>query len=351
MSSPLSALSSGSNGVPAVFPEQSNSVSLNIDNTSTAFEHNVDTSMDEANGCRTSFVSRQTQATESLAKMQDTINSLTIQLTVLAARMCTPNDADNLEALNAEYLQKDTLLKTLLSTKSSIEKANAASLKYVQATVDPTAPIKVSSICPSNLPHLQWVGEVHEPSAHVFPDAAACLTRFQNVMYAHRLDFDTNYDRLILSQMSHIQLTWYNVEFQQNARAAGISVPTWTMFKNEFLARFGTTVDEDRADCALQLVNIKLTKGESLFSFIDRFNDLRRRAVDQCLPAPVLVDKFLHALPREFADKVITSRLSYQKLRNLTLTLLCVYLENCTMICTRIKVFLVLVLLLVLLLP
>jgi transposase InsO family protein len=273
----------------------------------------LDASMEESSGSAASFVDRQVQAEESLRSMQDTINQLTIELTILAARLSSPLSGDNLDDFQAEYLQKDSVLKAVIATKALIEKSNADSVKYARAVVDPKAPIKVSSVCPNNMPYLQWVGEVHEPNAHIFIDAAACLTRFQNVMYAHRLDFDTNYERLVLSQMSQAQLTWYEVEFHQNARAAGIASPTWLMFKNEFLSRFGTTVDEDRAACARSLVDIKLAKGESLFAFIDRFNDLRRRAVDQCLPASILVDKFLHALPTEFADKVITSRLSLPK--------------------------------------
>jgi hypothetical protein len=210
MSSPLSAfsaLSSGPNGVPTVSLEQSNSVSLDIDLKSTASEHNVDTSMGEANSHHVSSYDHQNQATDSLMKLQNTVNSLTIQLTVLAARMSSLGSNDELDALHAEYLRKDNLLKSILSTKSAIEKANLASAQYAQATVDPAAPIKVSSVCPSNLPYLQWVGEVHEPKYQVFADAAACLTRFQNVMYSNRLDFDYNYDRLVVSQMSQPQLT------------------------------------------------------------------------------------------------------------------------------------------------
>jgi hypothetical protein len=118
-------------------------------------------------------------------------------------------------------------------------------------------------------------------------------------MYAYRVDFDINYDRLVLSQMSQAQLTWYEDEFYQNARVVGFASPTWVMFKNEFLVRFGTTVDEDRAVCALQLVDVKINKGETFFGFTDRFNDLRCRAEDQSLPASVLIDKFLRALPQQ----------------------------------------------------
>lgn len=88
------------------------------------------------------------------------------------------------------------------------------------------------------------------------------------------------------------------------------------------IARFGKTIDKDDAACALALVNIWMNKAESIEAFFNHFNDLRRRAVDQCLPESVLVDKFLKALPDSFLSKLKIARLSLSKKHKLHIDLL-----------------------------
>jgi hypothetical protein len=139
MSSP--SISGESNGVSAVPMALPGSGSSNIDNTSTISlveNINVDMLMEETSDSATSLNDRQVQASDSLLKMQDTINRLTIQLTIIAARLSAPVAGDNLEKFQAEYHQKDNLLKAIISTKMSIEKSNAESFKNKNAMVDPT---------------------------------------------------------------------------------------------------------------------------------------------------------------------------------------------------------------------
>lgn len=87
------------------------------------------------------------------------------------------------------------------------------------------------------------------------------------------------------------------------------------MFKLAITDQYGLTVDEDRSAAAVALIDISMLKNETVDSFIDRFNGLRRRSVDQCPPVSVLINKFLSALPANLQDKVTVSKATLDKAR------------------------------------
>lgn len=245
----------------------------------------------------------------SLDRLRDSISKLQEQVSFLSVQVVTLPEGPELDAVRQQYASKNTDLAMLLSTVDNARKVVS------KIPVDRDAPIRYSSVVPSTLPIFQWEGNVVERNAPVFVDITACIVKFEDVMFAHRLDFDTNFLRLLPQVLTSAQRRWYDkflVDFDLQKKP-----PTWEQFKVAITARFGKTIDEDRAACALALVNIRMNKSESIEAFIDRFNDLRRRAVDQCLPEPVLVDKFLKALPDSFLSKLKIARLSLSKKQKL----------------------------------
>ncbi|KAI7884993.1 uncharacterized protein EV154DRAFT_567822 [Mucor mucedo] len=64
------------------------------------------------------------------------------------------------------------------------------------------------------------------------------------------------------------------------------------------------TSSTERNNCARELNAIVMGRNESLENFIDRFNSLRRRAVDQVLPESLLAENFLCALPDVLSSQV-----------------------------------------------
>ncbi|KAG2198922.1 hypothetical protein INT46_008254 [Mucor plumbeus] len=119
----------------------------------------------------------------------------------------------------------------------------------------------------------------------VFVDVDACLLKFEDVMFAYNLDFDTEFRRLVPPMLSPTQRTW-------------------AKFKEAFKAHYGLSVLDDRRRCATDLMSISLHLHESIDSFIDRFNDLCRRSYDQVPQSFLLVTQFMKALPNVLRDKV-----------------------------------------------
>ena len=169
---------------------------------------------------------------------------------------------------------------------------------------------KQATIVPRNLPLFQWINNVFDhtvPSGTIPLDILSCLERFEDVLYSHGLDFDYNYRRLAPPMMSPTQRTWYS-QFKALYKDANYP-PSWEMFTNAFTKRFGRAASEERANCSIQLIHIEMHAGESLDSFIDRFNDLMRRSMNECLSSAMLVDSFQRALPEHFRNQFITSKL------------------------------------------
>ncbi|KAI7888274.1 uncharacterized protein EV154DRAFT_398799, partial [Mucor mucedo] len=141
------------------------------------------------------------------------------------------------------------------------------------------------------------------PGEHIFEDIKTCLTRFTDVMNCHNLDLDANFLHLLPPQLTtntHVLFEGYLSKF----RCVFQMDPTWLQFSAAFQARYGLNAQEERNNCARELNNISILRGETLESFIDRFNSLRRCVVDQVLPKFVLAEKNLFALRDNLMNQV-----------------------------------------------
>lgn len=154
---------------------------------------------------------------------------------------------------------------------------------------------KVSTTVPTNLPLSQWESQVFKESAEVFVDIQACLTKFEDIMGAHLLDMDANFARVIPPLLSATARTWYE-HFITTFKNSHQKSPSWQEFKVAFKERYGYNVHEERLNCARQLTNITMNTGESNEEFIERFNELRPRAVDQVMPNAILIEHFGRAI-------------------------------------------------------
>ncbi|KAI9330384.1 hypothetical protein BD770DRAFT_449543 [Pilaira anomala] len=243
-------------------------------------------------------------ATETLVS---NITDLTIKLVNIGARLSQDLDMDQVVSLTQLYESYQHRLNLLSTTLENLKKSDLAPSVFVPSRQDNTT-ITHSTVCPHNLPFFQWENDVFEKSSTVFIDVTACLQKFEDVMFSYRLNFNTNFLRLVPPMLSTSQRLWYDQFLSQYDMVR--LPPTWSEFKTAITSRYGRTIDEDRADCAVQLVNIFMLKGESLDNFIERLNGLRRRTVDQTLPSSVLISKFLQAIPADLRDKVKVARVS-----------------------------------------
>ena len=218
-----------------------------------------------------------------------------------------PDSEEKLKILEACRV-KGELLRVLMST---VVDSNVVSAPSAPSSTRPAGQL---SVVPSNLPLFQWEGHVFNAKAPIYVDVTACLQKFEDVMFSHNLNYDTNFKRLIPACLSTSQRTWYD-QYLSSLGELRFQTLTWSMFKTAITEHYGLTVDEDRSSAAVALTDIEMARNESIDVFIDRFNNLRRRAVDQCPPASVLINKFLSALPSHLQDKVTVSKATLEKSR------------------------------------
>ncbi|KAI8966917.1 hypothetical protein BDB01DRAFT_857440 [Pilobolus umbonatus] len=225
------------------------------------------------------------------------IATLRNEVATLSTRIINIPDGPEKDMLMSSCREKGELVRTLVGTLDEVNASNNRTVKQ-------------SNVVPNNLPLFQWDGCVSIPSAPVFSDVAACLQKFQDIMFCHNLDYNTNFLRLIPACLTS-QRPWFDVfvsGYDMVNRA-----PTWSEFKVAMTEHYGLTVDEDRTAAGVELTEISMNRQETYDAFIDRFNGLRRRAVDQCPPNSVLISKFLNALPPGLQDRIAVSRSSLEK--------------------------------------
>lgn len=230
-----------------------------------------------------------------LLQLHRTINQLTIDATLASAKISSLHGEARQIAVR-ELQDLSTTIRTSIDLLNHLRASDATN--NVQSSTSPRPSTSSRVVYPNNLPHFQWEGSVFDERNTVFVDVDACLTKFQDVMFAYNLDFDAEFARLVPPMLSPTQRTWYQ-SFVANSKQ-----PTWAEFKASFKARYGLSVLDDRQKCASDLVDISLNPEETLDSFVDRFNDLRRRAFDQVPPPFLLVSRFMLALPQPLRGEV-----------------------------------------------
>ncbi|KAI7864874.1 uncharacterized protein EV154DRAFT_584816 [Mucor mucedo] len=174
------------------------------------------------------------------------------------------------------------------------EEANETTIKHAQ----------VSKVVPRNLPLFRWEGlAAAGPEGHVFVDVKTCLMNFVDVMNSHGLDLNDNYLRLLPPLLFGTTRIWHE-DYINKFKSAYQRVPNWQEFSVAIQERYGLNAQEERNNCARELNIITMLPTENMEAFIDRFNSLRRRAVDQVLPDSLLVERFLSAIPITLSNQV-----------------------------------------------
>lgn len=223
------------------------------------------------------------QAIATLQTSIDIVNASIASLTAIIS--ASPHDE---EIKNQRVLLANKMKDLAMFTKA---------LKVMKDDPATTTELKRSTFVPKNLPLFQWEGQVIDAKlGQVFADIKLCLQNFEDVMVSNGLDLDSNFLRVVPPLLSQSTRTWYTghlANFQKTKQRD----PTWAEFSADIIARYGINIYEERANCARELDSISMNPEESIESFIDRFNSLRRRAVDHVLPDSILLDKFGLALP------------------------------------------------------
>ncbi|KAL0582116.1 hypothetical protein ABG067_008189, partial [Albugo candida] len=197
----------------------------------------------------------------------ETIRLNTIRCSVLNGLIADPSfpQAER-EVHQAEYMALEGSTDRLSNTILRLQRLQNATAPPVAPVVAPVpvapAPVRNVTVCPRNLPLFQWENAIFDSSAPVFVDVTACLRKFEDVLFAHGLSVDLDFVRLVPQLLSDSQRTWY--EQFITAYELDVAPPSWNDFRLAITSRYGRTVDEDRADCAVKLIKVVVNQGESL---------------------------------------------------------------------------------------
>ncbi|KAI8062069.1 hypothetical protein BDF21DRAFT_467193 [Thamnidium elegans] len=292
-------------GSPAPGATQLNNVASSSNANTEVMNNNmdVDSSLVEANVSHITHADVEADMKIAFTLLKSSIRNLSLYIAsapagveLTNARTSLSNKMKDLKMMKAvcSSMSDDT------SSVASVSNSSAISPSRTETFVSRAPTAIVPKLC-----LFQWEGQVFNraPGNQVFADIKACIQHFEDIMNSHCLDLDTNYLRLLPPLLSPTARIWYD-DFLHNYRTAHVASPTWINFTTAFIARYGLNIHEERAKSARELTTIKMLGGESIENFIDRFNTLRRRAVDQVLPNSLLIDTFGRALPHGLFEQI-----------------------------------------------
>ncbi|KAG2192078.1 hypothetical protein INT47_010124 [Mucor saturninus] len=159
-----------------------------------------------------------------------------------------------------------------------VEEANETIIKHAQ----------VSKVVTRSLPLFRKEGlAAAGPEGHVFVDVKTSLMNFADVMNSHGIDLNDNYLRLLPPFLFGTTRIW-NEDCINKFKSTYQRVPNWQEFSVAIQERYGLNAQEERNNCVRELNIITMLPTENIQAFIDCFNSLRRRVVDQVLPDVVI---------------------------------------------------------------
>ncbi|KAG1531550.1 hypothetical protein G6F51_013479 [Rhizopus arrhizus] len=177
----------------------------------------------------------------SIEELDSTIIGATQVILNLSVRLLstTPeSEEDSMVRAKYEACSKD--LERLVHTRYLLQRAMTHAVPTAWTGAPQVAPAALN-VVPPNLPLMQWKGAVFDPSAPVSVDVKHCLKKFQDVMFAHGLDLDQHWLRLLPPCLSSSQRTWLD-EYQEKE-----DVHTWSQFKKAFTGHYGVGSAEEKA--------------------------------------------------------------------------------------------------------
>ncbi|CAO3622152.1 unnamed protein product [Mucor hiemalis] len=123
-----------------------------------------------------------------------------------------------------------------------------------------------------------------------------CLQYFQDVVVSHCLDIGANHVRLLPPLLSPSVRMWFT-GFSAKHRQLYQRDPTWVEFYVAIKTKFGHNVDEMRTQSAKEILNITMMPTESLDTFLQRLNSLRRKAGPEVPSNSLIFDHICSIVP------------------------------------------------------
>ncbi|KAG2204919.1 hypothetical protein INT45_010237, partial [Circinella minor] len=152
------------------------------------------------------------------------------------------------------------------------------------------------SVVPSDLPVLQWTGNVHDTSKTVFSSVHECLDRFEDILESYGQDIDTNWCCLLPRMLSPEQRSWFVDHLKPHAAL------NWSFACKTLIAKYGIQDAERQAQFMQKLFSLRMGRDDSVERYTDRFHKLRREA--GCKDDRVMATLFINSLLPELCQHV-----------------------------------------------
>ncbi|KAG2212420.1 hypothetical protein INT45_011169, partial [Circinella minor] len=159
-----------------------------------------------------------------------------------------------------------------------------------------TTTLSSRSIVPSDLPALQWTGNVHDTSKTVFSSVHECLDRFEDILESYGQDINANWCRLLPRMLSPNQRSWFIDHLKPHATL------DWSFACKTLVHKYGIQDADRQAQFMQKLFTLRMGRDDSVELYTDRFHKLRREA--GCKDDRVMAALYIQSLLPELAQHV-----------------------------------------------
>ncbi|KAG2215670.1 hypothetical protein INT45_009686, partial [Circinella minor] len=151
-------------------------------------------------------------------------------------------------------------------------------------------------IVPSDLPLLQWTGNVYDNSKTVFASIHECLDRFEDIIESYGQDINVNWCRLLPRMLSPDQRSWFIDNLKPHAAL------DWSFARKTFVNKYGIQDADRQAQYMQELFSLKMGRDDSVEQYTDHFHKLRREA--GCEDNRVMAALYIKSLLPELSQHV-----------------------------------------------
>jgi len=118
-------------------------------------------------------------------------------------------------------------------------------------------------IVPTDLPLLQWTGNVHDSSKMVFASIHECLDRFEDIVESYSQDINVHWCRLLPRMLSPDQRSWFIDSLKPHA------LMDWSFARKTLVEKYGIQDADRQAQFMLELLTMSMGRDDSVEQYTD----------------------------------------------------------------------------------
>ncbi|KAG2213212.1 hypothetical protein INT45_001555 [Circinella minor] len=202
------------------------------------------------------------------------------------------------EMIRDDLSEQDLIkIQSLLAIHSkSLDMILGVHKKLVKKDKVAVATLPSRTIVPTDLPLLQWTGNVYDVSKSVFSSIHECLDRFEDILESYNQDINVNWCRLLPRMLSPDQRSWFIDHLKPHAAL------DWLFACKTLINKYGIQDADCQAQYMQELFSLRMGRDDSVELYTDWFHKLRREA--GCEDNRVMAALFINLLLPELGQHV-----------------------------------------------